>query len=90
MRIKRETQRQEASALFHFRTALAFVIVGLEAFAAGFFRLWHPHREMITGAVLALLGLDGLIVHVHVILDGRHILMSQQFLEAKGVIASTR
>jgi len=42
---------------------------------------------MVARAVLALLGLDRLIVHVHVVLDGRHILMPQQFLEAKGVIA---
>jgi len=42
---------------------------------------------MITGAVLAFLRLDGLVVHVHIILDGSHILVSQQFLQAEGVIA---
>jgi hypothetical protein len=42
---------------------------------------------MIARAILALLRLDRLIVHVHVVLDRRHILMPQQFLEAKWVIA---
>ena len=42
---------------------------------------------MIAWAVLALLGLDRLVVHVHIVLDGRHVLMPQQFLQAKGIIA---
>ena len=42
---------------------------------------------MIARTVLALLRLDRLIVHVHVVFDRRHILMPQQFLQAKGVIA---
>jgi hypothetical protein len=42
---------------------------------------------VIAWAVLALLGLDRLIVHVHVVLDGRHVLMPQQFLQTKGIIA---
>ena len=42
---------------------------------------------MIARTILALLRLDRLIVHVHVVLDRRHILMPQQFLQAKGVIA---
>ena len=42
---------------------------------------------MITGTVLALLGLDGLVVHMHVVLDGRHVLVSQQLLQAEGVVA---
>ncbi|SRR6266487_2726546 len=42
---------------------------------------------MIARTILALLRLNRLIVHVLVILYCRHIFMSQQFLEAKEVIA---
>src|SRR5437016_1901227 len=42
---------------------------------------------MIARTILALQRLNRLIVHVLVVLDRRHILMPQQFLEAKGVIA---
>jgi hypothetical protein len=42
---------------------------------------------MITGTVLALLGLDRLIVHVHVGLHRRHILVSEELLQTKWIIA---
>ena len=42
---------------------------------------------MIARTVLALLRLDRLVVHMHVVLDRRHILMPQQLLETKGIIA---
>ncbi len=42
---------------------------------------------MIAWAVLVLLRLDGLVVHVHVVLDRRHIFMAQQFLQAERVMA---
>jgi len=42
---------------------------------------------MIARAILALLGLDGLIIHMHIVLDGGHVLVPQQFLQAKGIVA---
>ena len=42
---------------------------------------------MVSWTIFALLRLDGLVIHMHVILDGGHIFMPQEFLEAKGVIA---
>ena len=39
----------------------------------GFPGSWHACRQMITGAVLALLRLDGLVVHMHVVLHRRHV-----------------
>ena len=47
----------------------------------------HARGQVITWAVLALLGLDGLVVHVHIVVDGGHVLVAQQFLQAEGVIA---
>src|SRR5258708_5880562 len=51
--------------------------------------LWprHARWKMIARAVLALLRLDRLIVHVHVVLHRLHILVPEQFLKTKGVIA---
>src|SRR5690242_5337988 len=57
-----------------------------EASPPGFPRTWHARWTMIARTVLALLRLDGLIVHVHVVLDRRHIIMPQQLLQAKRVI----
>jgi hypothetical protein len=37
---------------------------------------WHTRWQVITGAVLALLRLDGFVVHVHVVLDRRHVFMA--------------
>jgi len=42
---------------------------------------------MITGAVLALLRLNGLVIHMHIVLHRRHVLVSQQLLQAEGVVA---
>ena len=57
------------------------------AFAPDLPRPRHARRQVISGTVLALLILNGRVVHVHVVLDRRHILMPQQFLQAKRVIA---
>ena len=57
------------------------------AFAPDLPRPRHTRRQVIARAVLALLRLDRLVVHVHVVLDGGHILMPQQFLQAKGIVA---
>ena len=57
------------------------------AFAPDLPRPRHARRQMISRTVLALLILNGRVVHVHVVLDRRHILMPQQFLQAKRVIA---
>src|SRR5215467_9093295 len=50
-------------------------------------RPWHMLWQVVSGAVLALLRLDGLIVHVHVVLDGGHVLVTQQLLQAEGIVA---
>lgn len=42
---------------------------------------------MVSWAILALLCLDRLIVHMHVVLDGGHVFMPEQFLETEGIIA---
>ena len=42
---------------------------------------------MISRTILALLGLDGLVVHMHVVLDSGHVFMPEQFLETEGIIA---
>ncbi len=46
-----------------------------------------PGGQVITGAILPLLRLDGLVIHVHVVLHRGHVFMSQQFLEAERVVA---
>ena len=38
-------------------------------------RSWHPRWQVISRAVLALLLLNGLVIHVHVVLDRGHVLM---------------
>ena len=45
------------------------------------------YRQVISRAVLALLRLDCLVVHVHVVLHSAHILVTQQFLQAERIIA---
>jgi hypothetical protein len=50
-------------------------------------RSWHARGQVIARAELALLLLDGGVIHVHVVLHGRHVLVAQQFLETKGVVA---
>src|SRR5579862_4801261 len=41
---------------------------------------WHARGQVITWAVLALLGLDGLVVHMHVVLHGSHVFVLQELL----------
>src|SRR5258708_5196599 len=40
---------------------------------------------MVAGAKFALLTLDGLVIHAHIDLHRRHILMSEQFLQAEWI-----
>src|SRR5260370_41350747 len=47
----------------------------------------HPCGQMISRTVLAFLRLNGLIIHVHVVLDRRNVLVAKQFLEAEWIIA---
>lgn len=47
----------------------------------------HAGRDMIARAVFAFLFLQDRIIHVDVVEDGRQILMSQEFLERKGIVA---
>ncbi len=42
---------------------------------------------MIARAILSLLCLNGLIIHMHIIFDRGHILMSEQFLQAERIVA---
>ena len=42
---------------------------------------------MIARTIFAFLLLDRRIIHVHIELDRRHILVPQEFLQAKGIIA---
>ncbi len=72
------------------RSLLALLLTlppGPVAAASRFSRPWHACGQMVARAVLTLLCLDGLIVHMHVVLDGRHVLMSQQFLQTEGIVA---
>src|SRR6266568_5089162 len=57
-----------------------------EASASVLSRSRHAGRQMIPWAVLALLGLPGLIVHVHIIQHGGKILVPQKFLQRKRII----
>src|SRR5260370_4451695 len=50
----------------------------------------HARWKMIASAVLALLRLNRLIVHVHVVLHRLHILVPEQFLTTKSVIAQNQ
>jgi len=58
-----------------------------EASAPLLSRPWHAGGQMISRAVLALLVLPGLILHVHVIQHRCEILVAQQLLERKWIIA---
>jgi hypothetical protein len=72
------------------RSLLALLLTlppGPVAAASRFSWPWHACGQMVARAVLTLLRLDGLIVHMHVVLDGRHVLMSQQFLQTEGIVA---
>src|SRR5579883_811064 len=60
---------------------------GPESSASRLFWSGHAGRQMVSRTVFALLRLNGLIVHMHIHLDCGHILMPQQFLEAKRIIA---
>lgn len=48
---------------------------------------WHPCGKVIARAELTFLLLDNGIVHVNVVEHGGQILVPQQFLEAKWIIA---
>ena len=48
---------------------------------------WDTCREMIARAVLPLLRLNSLIVHMHIELHRRHILMPKQILQAERIVA---
>jgi hypothetical protein len=51
---------------------------------------WHARGKMIARAILALLRLDRLIVHVHVVLHRLHILVPEQFLQQREITLRTR
>src|SRR6266566_1040483 len=46
---------------------------------------WHPSRNMIARAIFAFLILNESIIHMHIILHGGQIFMSEQLLQAKGI-----
>src|SRR2546429_4822843 len=63
------------------------LVLCLKCSAPCLFGSRHAGWQMISRTILALLGLDGLVVHMHVVLDRGHVLMPKQFLQTEGVVA---
>src|SRR5207248_2122847 len=66
---------------------LVQLVAGLKVCPSRLPRPRHAGRQMIPGTVLALLLLNIVVVHAHVELDGGHVLVPKQFLQAERVVA---
>src|SRR5260370_4417644 len=63
------------------------LIFCLETFAPRFAWPWHAWGNVISRTIFPFLILDRRIIHMHVIFHRRHIFMSKQLLQAKGIVA---
>src|SRR5579872_1229378 len=72
---------------FVFAALLAPLLFGAIALAPDIAWTRHTCWQVVAGTVFALLFLNSGIIHMHVVFYGRHIIVSQQFLQAERVVA---
>ena len=73
--------------LLVFTTLLAFRFLRAIAFTPDIAWTRHSCGQVIAGTVFAFLLLNGGIIHMHIVLDGGYIIVSQQYLQAERIIA---